>query len=69
MVQLLDNYAASYSVLILALIESVVLAWVYGTSTSNDVIITERQRHVNDVTSNDVIDVPFVYQNLSFFRE
>ena len=30
MVQLLDNYAASYSVLILGFIESVTLAWIYG---------------------------------------
>ncbi len=33
MLQLMDSYAATYSVLVIALVECLALAWVYGKAT------------------------------------
>ena len=36
MLQLMDSYAATYAVLIIALVECLALSWVYGTNSLLD---------------------------------
>ena len=36
MLQLFDNYAASYSLLFIGMVESIGIAWVYGEFPFND---------------------------------